>query len=591
MRILNLILVVAILSVQLPASAETDLNAIRQLAKDGAPQLASELISRAQPALAENAEGWMFFEQQRYEILHHWQDWQQIIDYSQNAPVNVSFSFMRYVYLQYANALLNSNRAPLAQAVLRQLVWGDSSESAIKQQKMYRYLLIRSLWQQKQYRAVNIAMELFERDYPQLDDNWRILKSRVLMQQGQYQLVAKQFEHKISKLENPQALAVVALAELKTKPKQYRKLYQLLSSRAASGKISPQQTAQLYVAAASAAKQFKTKHKRIKMLEQAIAYAKYIEHDELFDLNAAELWHAYLHYGANLLRHKKIATNNYPKVLQLAASYRENSPLATRAIYAFLIHSAKEQTVKDKALRLFAASLSKDGAYLVNYLFIDDGKSLSLEPISDNMRLVLLDNALSLADYQRAGSLLNVIDTLPDNMGELNWGLQRVRVQILNTQIDAATNATLRLIKQHQSELDKENIDRILQVVFDLQAVKAHKQAIEILAQLLLSPMDANLQRELLFWLADSYKANDNFTWAATYYLRSATLIDGFGFDIWGQSARYEAAMVLLSANMYQDSIRQLQTLIKVTADPKRLALLKNQLQQARLKENNARNN
>jgi hypothetical protein len=91
------------------------------------------------------------------------------------------------------------------------------------------------------------------------------------------------------------------------------------------------------------------------------------------------------------------------------------------------------------------------------------------------------------------------------------------------------------------------------------------------------------LRRELLFWMADSRKAQSKHTEAARFYLQSATLGDNNSMDPWAQTARYQAAKSLSEAGLTRDAAFIYKELLRITESPARRSVLRHELQQLRL--------
>jgi hypothetical protein len=123
-----------------------------------------------------------------------------------------------------------------------------------------------------------------------------------------------------------------------------------------------------------------------------------------------------------------------------------------------------------------------------------------------------------------------------------------------------------------------------VQVVFDLQTVTAHAQAIDLFERLLLREMPTQRTREILFWQADSWQALGKPARAAYLYLQSATLTDPSAMDPWAQTARYHAAQSLAEAGLLEDARRVYQTLLNATREPGRRAMLLNEIQRLQLR-------
>jgi tetratricopeptide (TPR) repeat protein len=123
----------------------------------------------------------------------------------------------------------------------------------------------------------------------------------------------------------------------------------------------------------------------------------------------------------------------------------------------------------------------------------------------------------------------------------------------------------------------------LLQVVFDLQTVQQHRQALMLFDKLLEKELALQQRRELLFWMADSLQALENYQQAAYLYLKSATLTEPAAMDPWAQTARYRAAKALAEAGLLEDARRIYNGLLRATDDASRKAVLENEIQRLHL--------
>jgi tetratricopeptide (TPR) repeat protein len=119
-----------------------------------------------------------------------------------------------------------------------------------------------------------------------------------------------------------------------------------------------------------------------------------------------------------------------------------------------------------------------------------------------------------------------------------------------------------------------------LQVLFDLQTVSLHEEAIHHFNRLLRLPIEPKQHREILFWIADSFKALKKYDQAALLYLQSAMLPGPLAMDLWAQTARYNAAESLQKSGLVDDARRIYNELLRVTTDPARRSFLNHNIQQ-----------
>jgi tetratricopeptide (TPR) repeat protein len=135
------------------------------------------------------------------------------------------------------------------------------------------------------------------------------------------------------------------------------------------------------------------------------------------------------------------------------------------------------------------------------------------------------------------------------------------------------------LISEYR-EPNVEATDRILQVLFDMQTVDMHPQAITHFSQLLRLEIEPKQRREILYWIADSYRGIEKYDQAALLYLQSAMLPAPDSMDPWAQTARYHAAESLQSSGLVDDARRIYLDLLAVTEDAARRSVLNHKIQQ-----------
>jgi tetratricopeptide (TPR) repeat protein len=116
--------------------------------------------------------------------------------------------------------------------------------------------------------------------------------------------------------------------------------------------------------------------------------------------------------------------------------------------------------------------------------------------------------------------------------------------------------------------------------LFDLQTLKADEQAIRHFRQLINLPIEHTQRREIMFWMADSYKALEQFQKAALLYLQSAMYTGPESMDPWAQTARFNAAESLQKAGLVDDARRIYQSLLEITREPSRRSRLRHNIQQ-----------
>jgi tetratricopeptide (TPR) repeat protein len=239
---------------------------------------------------------------------------------------------------------------------------------------------------------------------------------------------------------------------------------------------------------------------------------------------------------------------------------------------------------------LFASLLARDakGLSLIKKLYLSpssDSQQDKAVYIPEDLRHRLIDDALAHSDISTASRLIQTVTEPPKGANVLFWKMRRARIMILAGQVDDGIRALDRLLYESPS-MHADQVDRLIQVLFDLQTVGRHTEAIQLFTKIPLEGQSGQLRREILYWIADSYKEQKQYHQAARYYLLSAGLLNNKAMDPWAQTARYHAADALVSGEAYEDAARIYEGLLKVTHEPGRKVVLKNKIQQIWLQSN-----
>jgi hypothetical protein len=267
------------------------------------------------------------------------------------------------------------------------------------------------------------------------------------------------------------------------------------------------------------------------------------------------------------------------------ALYEENR-LAARALFAFLALEGSNRQVRQLAEA--QVGMSFDGVVgaepILEALFVTSSYYPNLEQVPEAVRHRLAGDSLSRGDIARATQLLLDLDNPPAGSDYWNWQVLRARVLIMGGQSERGVQALNSLL----SRISRPGVpqrDRMLQVIFDLQALTDHSAAIELLQALLVTEENATRRRELLYWMAESENGRDDPITAARLYLRSAQLPGTSSWDPWAQTARFHAATALAKGGFTEDARQILQSLLARTESEKRRARIQREIDQLYLLE------
>ena len=272
-----------------------------------------------------------------------------------------------------------------------------------------------------------------------------------------------------------------------------------------------------------------------------------------------------------------------------AAEIEKKSPVQARSLYAVIAFNSpikkKSQLAHKEIANLLA--VNDDGLEVINQLYLQSERAGSPQDLSADVRYRLVDHALSNGDITLAATMMASLPQPPDGEDLFNWQIRKARVLILEGRHEQGEKV-LEASLQNQKTLEREQIDRYLQVVFDLQTVSRHEQALELFDLLPEADMDDKLKRELYYWKAESNYEIERYGHAAVMYFKSARTGDPDMIDLWAQSARFKAADALVKAALYEDAKHAYTELMRITANDARKRVIRQKLQQIQLLRNSA---
>ena len=302
----------------------------------------------------------------------------------------------------------------------------------------------------------------------------------------------------------------------------------------------------------------------------------------LFQLPVDRLWQAYLEYAELVGNRSELLLGDDEKWLELADNASKVTPVKSRSLYGMLMLKSGDASIADRAARGYMqtfAEIDEAERNLLDNLFNRSQTFSSARKIPAGIRYQLVDLALKSADIEEATRLMSGLNTVPEGASRFDWQLRQSRVLILGGRYDEGDRVLRNLITEYR-EPETEATDRILQVLFDMQTVNLHQQAIAHFDALLRLDIDPRQKREILFWIADSYRGLEKFDQAALLYLQSAMLPAPNSMDPWAQTARYNAAESLQKSGLIDDARRIYLELLEITEDAARRSVLNHRIQQ-----------
>lgn len=553
------------------------LQAVTALAQAGARQLALERMDRLQPDPGRDPVGWMNWEHERLYILQNEQNWRGVVSRVGHLPAGLPADFVRWARTQAAASDLKLGRGQDARRLLRALIWSPGAAADPETFALWRRMVIRSYLLDGRVNDARTALARYRQDYGAQNGESRLLQARVALQSGHPDDAVRL----LANAESHEARALDILARLRTASAAPDKLYAQAAGLAAKAAKDPRGEADLWAAAAAAARAAGDRERVITALEHCLAVMPDGPGDALLEPDADALWTAYLDYGHYLGNGKQLLVGKDDQWYFAATDALKADPVKARALFAVLAFTTTDPARRNVAHEYLASMIAKlpDGNRLLARLYLHSKRFPGPDSLPLPVRYRLVDYALGRSDLTLASRLMAGLDQPPAGTDPLDWQLRRARVLIRANQAAAGTALLDQVLKQHPS-LDKKALDRFVQVIFDLQTVERQRDAIGLLERLLTRKLPLQRRRELLFWTADSYNALRRYKEAGALYLESAIVQSPFAMDPWAQTARYHAAGALAKAGFDGDARRLYQGLLNATHDPSRRMVLRHQIDQ-----------
>ncbi|MCW9013257.1 MAG: hypothetical protein OQL06_05700 [Gammaproteobacteria bacterium] len=580
---------------------EIQFKKIDELIALGTPGLALRITKKNQPDLnKKNLEIWLLWEQKRILLLEYLERWDEIVKrIAQQEPSLKRFTVAtadRNWFLTRkvkANLQLNNNQQALEQ--LQELLWNVNAYVSSDVIAMWRRLIIRTYMNMGLLEDAQHAMRRYQQDYGEMGNEdgvkWKLLQAKLLLQTGRSRQA-------ILLLDNEQTAAADALllmAKLYEDVATATGIKNQLIKKLADPELNETNQRLYWYVLLHVFRAMQDHAGQIDALEQLLSMEgrRYLS-DVFFDVeqfvSADALWDVYQIYGESLANQYKLLRGNDEAWYVEASNLFESEPLKSRALFSELAFSAQQQQHRHVAMHQLVKLLEKQeaGLRLINQLFLHSKRITDIEQVPAEVRYRLVDYALEQADLKSAARLMEKLKQPPEGEDGFAWSLRRARVLILGGQYEEGARLMKSLLTIDQ-QLEAQQIDQYMQVVFDFQNVQQHDLALSLFKNLEQLEITAKLQREILFWKAESYQArgdknSDDFEQAAFLFLKSAKPLDNV-IDPWFHTASFRAAEALAEAGLIDDARRQYLKLLRFTSNTARKAVIQQRLQQLRLKQ------
>lgn len=571
------------------------LEQMDELVELGMPALALRLLKQEQQHVPVYTPDWYAIEQKHITLLAAVDNWQEVITRAEKvlshaAPgTQITEQISEWFKSQQVFALLKLRQPEKALSKLRSLLWyrekpvTDSSLVAF-----WRRLIIRAYLLMDADEDAQKALLRYQQDYRDeaftLNLEWRLLQARVLLRLHRPGEVV----HLLADAKSPIAKALRLVAAIRVRTELSSLYTKDAEKELASKTISREETWAYRYVLYEAALWSRNPVKASVALRNLLALGhSYSALGEEFHVDGDDLWGLYEKSGGQTGNRLKLLIGDDLAWYNKAGELQKDDPEQAIGLYAVLAFSATKHEKRQLAHREIVNLLSKTegGLEVINQLYLHSKKLSDIENLPLEVRYKLVDNALAKGDIELAAQLMKKLKQPPKGQDVFDWRMRTARVLILEGSYEQGEEIlVVTLSENNQPEL--EQIDQYIQVVFDLQAVKRHKQALEMFELLKDEWLDDRLRMEINFWKAESSSALNLYEQSAWYYLKSALLADAAQNNLWARSARFKAANALTQAQLYDDAQKIYLELLRFAATASEKTVLKQELQQIQLLRN-----
>jgi tetratricopeptide (TPR) repeat protein len=556
------------------AAADERLNLLKKISAAGAPNLTLKMLDEAQPKVDVDLYEWILWEQERLRILAQWQQWDRMLVRIEGLPVDIPLQFRQQAATYEVRAFLELGQYAAAREVLRRQLWlvgaADSAEY-----ETWRRQVIESYLGDARIEDARIALLRFDQDFDSRDADWQLLRARVLIEAGRPgQAILVLQEQKDWRAELTRVYARFLQGQVdKTE------IWQQVKKLSADESLSGEQHATLWALAYLVAMHMSPVDRVVAL--ESLFRGQRQSPLRLFQVPVDRLWQAYVDYAELVGNRAELLIGDDARWLELAEKSSKPTPVKARALFAMLILKSSDSRIAERAAAGYMQTfgeIDEGDRILLGNLFNRSETFSSAPRIPVGIRYQLVDLALKSANIDEATRLMSGLDTAPEGASRFDWQLRQSRVLVLGGRYDEGDRVLQNLIGEYR-EPTPEATDRILQVLFDLQTVDLHEQAIAHFRQLLRLEIEPRQRREILYWIADSYSGMEKYDQAALLYLQSAMLPAPDAMDQWAQSARFNAAENLQKSGLVDDARRIYEELLANTEEPAQRSVLNNKIQ------------
>ena len=553
------------------------LSMARQLSGLGSPEAALGIIESLQEADEDiNPRDWEHLERERINILRRWEMWPELVVRGLNLPAKLDSAFYEWMLNHTIHALLALKENARARALLSDWIWGP--EANPRNLRLWRREIINSYLSEGSIRDAAVALEHYMLDYR------GSLVGIELRQQALLLAMTAQYEKALGLLDqarSDKSSFLYLLCSLRGNKGDPVGIMQQAIERSRQPQLNHSDRLGFLKVAFEAASISEPQTYQDIFLT-LLASPAFGEVDQLFKIDAGAQWSYWFARARKIGNAHQMLIGKDAAWLDLAARLEQGEKMhEARAIYAFIAVHGLKRKYRDAANESLVANieaLPNGGRILVN-LFVKAPLVIKYQNLGEKTRFKIADKAFLLNLPEEASRLLADLPVRKEYA--LLKVLQQARILLLGGMHQRGAEVLRKVLAQRR-KLSDDELDRLLQVVFDLQNLNLHQEALELFEIILASGPSEKTRRETLFWMANSLSYQERNSEAAWHYLQSAHMLGNPG-DLWGKTARYYAAEALIKGEFLRDAVRLFEELLVEEGDGSRRSVILNRIQQLHL--------
>jgi hypothetical protein len=460
-----------------------------------------------------------------------------------------------------------------AQEYIKNLL-SNSTRPSKKYRQIWQKYLIQAYLKNNHNALALKTMQQYQKNYRDKSADFYALQQNVFYQTKQYEKI----NIKNSNNSNLQILSV--LSKIQTQ-QNLNEIESNIKNKLNNKNLSKPEKYQYYlILSLLSQKQNKQRQKLVASIQAALLYPTINKkNSHILPFVADDLWQAYYDNGESILKKNNIKALQKRQIYQLSLKLKKTNPTDSLSLIVFRWANEKNtETQKKIATDFFTiCKRTENCPSLLQFLFL---KSSFFKPqtIPQQIKYDLIEQLIQVNKMQQAADIMEHTKNVPTDKNRYLWEITKAKILI-------QAGKTIPAITAIHSILDKpviytnKQIDQISQLIFDLQLLKQHTQAISLFNKIKQRKITQQRIREILFWQAESYDGLKQYEQSAYHYLKSAYHLNKSGADPWGQTARFNAAESLTKAGMLQDANIIYKKLLLITRNKQRYLIVKNRIE------------